>query len=207
MSEAYNRAVRYGNVHLNKAFVQRYRPIRLWKRSSVRISAPDIFWMIIMLLPSALFMLGLGWLLGSIPGLNGIFGWWWVFLSPVFAFLAGRYVSARFTPYGRHTGEGLGEYIKVNRELLKDHFIRRLYGFRRIYGEVLSRAGGRNKIVRATYWLGTAPSEHIPLYNPHTDNRYVNVRRIPMSEPTDWVKESNRRSRNRARAQREVRGL
>lgn len=205
MSEAADRAVRYGNVHLNKAFVQRNRPIRLFRRSSVRISFPDIFWMILMLLPTALVLWAFGTLVGMIPGLQDLFGWWLIFLSPFFAWVAGRYVSARFTPYGKHTGEGLSEYMMVNRELVRDTVIRRLYGMAPIFGSVESRATGRRKIVRATYWLGTAPAEHLPLLNPHTRNQYVNIRQIAMSEPTDWVRESNRRRKTLRK--REVRGL
>lgn len=194
----YSLAVKYGTIHLNGAFVgEASKPFRLFKKSEVRITSQDIIWTIVLLFPTALLLYGLGTALSHVPILSEMMGWWVVFASPFASWFLGRLMSAKVAPYKKHSGEGLIEYMVVNRQRLRRILIWKLYGQRILYSEVESRATGKRRLVRAAHWQGTAWLQHKPLYNPHTDNSSVRIIHERDFEQTNWLEEAVRREKLR----------
>lgn len=186
MSEAYERAVNYGVQHLNGAFVGAGRPRRIFKGSSTRITGTDIFWMIVLTIPSLGILALLVWVASFIPGLNAFITPWVLFIAPVFGALAGILLSSKFTPYAKYSGEGLMDFFAVNRQSLAKAFIWKLNGQKTMIGEASSRVDGKRKIEKVEYWMGTARSQLVPMQSPYTNNEIVVVDLEPRTIQTSW---------------------
>ena len=194
MATVWDLAIQYGTIHLNSAFTKTRGKRRLGK-TSIRFSGADIFWGIVSMVPFTLILALIIWPLTYLPVVGTIFGWHMLIAGPIFGFLMGPRIAALFSPYKDSTGEGLLEYMLVNRDRARRQLIWKLNGGKTTVGEVESIGTGKRKIVKAFYWLGTAPSPHVPLENPRTNNPFVNLEFTSLAIETDWIDRQNAKTR------------
>lgn len=185
----------YGSVWLDVVFVARAPRFRI-KKSSVRLSLPDVIWIILLtVFFTFLFyflLLFPAWLMPDfiqpflIAPLVGIsLGW-----------IVGRKVS-RASPYRTSTGEGIGSYLYVQADS-KSYLLKKIFGRVVATSKYESQAGPRKQFVECVEWLGTARAANMPRFD--ATKKYENPRAPILevefkeqTESTDWLKQKRLR--------------
>lgn len=206
MSELYERATQYGTTHLNAFFVGKGRSRRLWKGSGTRIDGTDIFWMVVFTIPSFLILALIVWLASFSEFLSAFLTPAILFVSPAGGVVFGIVLSAKITPYKKHSGEGILDFIKVNQRNLREAIVWRLNGQTTMYGEEQSKVDGKYKIERVRYWQGSARAQRKVLQSPYTKNQIVRVQLDPISVQTTWKSDIADKEMRREQQRRKVIG-
>lgn len=188
------RAIAYGCINLNAAFVERQRPVRIFKNQALRLSVPEMVWIVI----STLVYMGIIALIvlagSSVPVLRDLISWLMLILAPILGWPTGRAI-ARTSPYRSHSGEGLGEFLWVQSDKA-GALIGRLFGGRQIVmSEEYTRVSGKELKVECIEWIGTARAMVMPRHSVSRNNTSIDVLLVPSSVPTNWVDEVARRKR------------
>jgi len=202
LSQPEARAVQYGVMSLNSLFVIRNRKRRLFKKSTIRLSLAEMVWISICTFSIAALTFGLVASVSGIPGIRDVVSYWLLLLAPIGGFLLGRQI-ARTSPYRRYSGEGLNEYLWVQRDKLSKE-IGRVFGRGVAITRVMATVDGRKMPINAVEWLGTARASEMPrpknrYYVPSADEKrdFVYLSLEPSTVSTNWVKKYQRnRSRN-----------
>lgn len=189
------RVLENGSVWLNKVFVVRSPRFRI-KKSSIRLSIPDIIWIgiltVVFSFVGFFFFVPASWLfpefiqpflLGPIAGVA--LGWF-----------TGRRVS-RASPYRTSTGEGIGSYLFVQADS-RSYILKRLFGRVVATSKYESDAGPRKQYVNCVEWLGTARASIMPQFDAEKDYEDNQFPMIPVefkeqTKPTDWLKQKRSR--------------
>lgn len=180
------RAVAYGCISLNSAFVVRNRRMRIFKKKALRLSIPEMIWIsIASLIYVGLFSLAI-LILGFVPIINELVSWFMVIPAPIFGWFTGRRI-ARASPYRRHSGEGLGEYLWVQSDKLGPILGKIIGGHGFATSEVITMASGKSLTVESVEWIGTARAQLMPKYYPQKRNTSMDVILVPSSIPTNWA--------------------
>lgn len=197
MSEATDksigRAIANGCVSLNSVFVVRKKQHRIFKKLSLRLSIAEIVWIGITTLALGLLIYGAVFAVSGIPGIRDVVSYWLLILAPVGGFLIGRQI-ARTSPYRRYSGEGLNEYLWVQRDNLAKE-IGRVFGRGVSVTRNYAMVDGRRIPVNCIEWLGTARATSMPrpknkYYVPSRQEKkdfvYLSIK--PSTVPMNWVK-------------------
>lgn len=195
-------AVRYGVMSLNSLFVVRDRKRRLFRKSTIRLSLAEMVWIGIVTFAIALIIVGIVTAVSGIPGIRDVVSYWLLILAPVGGYIIGRQI-ARTSPYRRYSGEGLNEYLWVQRDKLSKE-IGRVFGRGVSLTRVYATVDGRKIPINAVEWLGTARATVMPrpkdkFYTPSKDERrdFVYLSLEPRTVSTNWAKNYQRkRARN-----------
>jgi hypothetical protein len=189
------RVLENGSVWLDAVFVARAPRFRL-KKSSIRLSIPDVIWIIILtIFFSFLFyfiMIPFSWIFPDLiqplligPAVGVFLGW-----------ITGRKVS-RASPYRQATGEGIGSYLYVQADS-KSYLLKRLFGRTVATSRYESKAGPRKQDVECVEWLGTARASIMPRFD--STKKYkrgrpptLEVEFEEQTEATDWLKQKRLR--------------
>ena len=188
-----SRALAYGVMSLNSLFVVRTKKRRLFRKSTIRLSIAEMVWIAISTLALGALIFAAVSSVQGIPGLRDVVSYFLLALAPPFGFIIGRQI-ARTSPYRRYSGEGLGEYLWVQRDKLSKE-IGRVFGRGVAITRVMATVDGRRVPINAVEWLGTARATAMPrprdkYYSPSRDekNDFVYLDLVPRSEPTNWAK-------------------
>lgn len=180
------RAVAYGCISLNGAFVVRNKRLRIFKKRALRLSVPEMIWIIL----STIFFVGVLALavmvLSLIPILQNLVSYLMLVLAPFLGWFTGRRI-ARASPYRRFSGEGLGEYLWVQSDKLGP-ILGRLVGRKFAMSEVTTAASGKLLTVECVEWIGTSRAQLMPKYLPSRRNTSVDVILVPSTVSTDWAR-------------------
>lgn len=188
------RVLTYGSISLNGAFVQRARPIRIWRKVSLRLSVPEMIWIILSTLAWA-GVLTVAWLvLSRLPVIGDLVSFFIILPAPLLGWPTGRRI-ARASPYRRFSGEGLTEYLWVQGDRAGSLLGRLLGGRPVAVSEERTRAGGRPLTVEAIEWVGTARAQRMPRNVHSRGTTAVDVILRPSAVPTDWVRMRHRDTR------------
>lgn len=195
LEQQQRRVLDTGSVWLDAVFVARAPRFRI-RKSSVRLSVPDVIWIIILTLVFGFLfyfiLLPFSWLFPDyvqpllIAPLGGIMLGW----------ITGRKVS-RASPYRSSTGEGIGSYLYVQADS-KSYVLKRIFGRVVATSKYESKAGPRKQVVNCVEWLGTARAAHMPKFdaNQKYDEETGPILEIEFEEQTqqtDWLKQKRLR--------------
>ena len=197
-----SRALANGVMSLNSVFVVRNRKRRIFRKSSIRLSLAEMVWIALMTLAFGLIIVGIVTAVSGIPGIRDVVSYWLLVLAPVGGFISGRQI-ARTSPYRRYSGEGLNEYLWVQRDKLGKE-IGRVFGRGIAITRDYATVDGRKIPINCVEWLGTARSTSMPrpqnkFYTPSKDERsdFVYLSLVPQTESTNWAKRyQQKRARN-----------
>jgi len=197
-----SRALANGVMSLNSVFVVRNRKRRLFKKSSIRLSLAEMVWIAIATLSLGLIIFGIVTAVSGIPGVRDVVSYWLEILAPIGGFIIGRQI-ARTSPYRRYSGEGLNEYLWVQRDKLGKE-IGRVFGRGIAITREWATVENRKIPVNCVEWLGTARATMMPrpankFYTPSQDEKadFVYLSLVPQTESTNWAKRyQQKRARN-----------
>jgi len=201
-STAQSRALANGVMSLNSVFVVRNRKRRLFKKSTIRLSLAEIVWICISTVSLGLIIFGIVSGVSGIPGVRDIVSYWLEILAPIGGFIIGRQI-ARTSPYRRYSGEGLNEYLWVQRDKLSKE-IGRVFGRGVSITRDYATVDGRRIPINCVEWLGTARTTMFPrpqnkFYTPSQDENadFVYLSLVPQTKSTNWSKRyQQKRARN-----------
>ena len=195
LEQQQRRVLDTGSVWLDTVFVARAPRFRI-RKSSVRLSVPDIIWMVIMgLFFGFLFyfiLLPVSWLIPDyvqpllMAPLAGVsLGW-----------ITGRRI-AKASPYRTSTGEGIGSYLYVQADS-KSYLLKRLFGRVVATSRYESKAGPRKQIINCVEWIGTARAAHMPKFDAEKDYNeetgpILEIEFEEQTQQTDWLKQKRLR--------------
>lgn len=189
------RVLSNGSVWLDAVFVARAPRFRI-KKSSVRLSIPDVIWITLLTVVfSFLFyfiLIPFAWLMPDLiqplligPAVGVFLGW-----------VVGRKVS-RASPYRTSTGEGIGSYLYVQADS-KSYLLKKIFGRVVATSKYESQAGPRKQMVECVEWLGSARAAHMPRFdatikydNPKAPKLEVEFKE--QTQSTDWLKQKRLR--------------
>lgn len=189
------RVLENGTVWLDAVFVARAPRFR-FKKSSIRLSIPDVIWIVILtVLFTTVFyfvLLPFSWLFPDfiqpllIAPSGGVFLGW----------VAGRKVS-RASPYRTSTGEGIGSYLYVQADN-KSYLLKKIFGRVVATSKYESKAGPRKQMIECVEWLGSARAAHMPRFDAtkkyqHLKGPILEVEFKEQTESTDWLKQKRLR--------------
>lgn len=185
-NEAYGRVQAYGSLWLNDVFVVRNSRFRLWRKSTIRLSLPEMLWIGIITILSALIIFFVTTFLHALPGIGTIVSPF-VFLvfAPLLGWFGGRRI-ARASPYRRYSGEGLGAYLMVQSDK-RGTVMGRVIGRRIAVNHCVTFASGKRETVQCVEWVGTARSPLMPKYHPRGEHEYMEVELPPRDQPVEWI--------------------
>jgi hypothetical protein len=197
-----SRALANGVMSLNSVFVVRNKKRRLFKKSTIRLSLAEMVWIAICTLGIGLLIFGVISAVSGIPGIRDVVSYYLMILAPIGGFILGRQI-ARTSPYRRYSGEGLNEYLWVQRDKLSKE-IGRVFGRGVSITRDMATVDGRKIPINCVEWLGTARSTSMPrpqnkFYSPSVDERndFVYLSLVPRTESTNWAKRyQQKRARN-----------
>ena len=180
------RAVEYGCINLNNAFVVRNKRHRLFKKRALRLSLPEMIWIAL----ASLFYIGLFSLviliLSLVPIIKDLVSFLLVVPAPIFGWYTGRRI-ARASPYRSHSGEGLSEFLWVQSDRLGP-ILGMVFGRKIATSEVTTVVSGKSLTVECVEWLGTTRAQMMPKFFSSRGNSAMDVILVPSTVPTDWVR-------------------
>jgi len=182
------RAVEYGYINLNGAFVARNPRIRIFRKRALRLSVPEMIWIVLCTLAYAGLLAIFVTVMKHVPVLQDIVSWLVLILAPFAGWPTGRKIAAA-SPYRRVSGEGLGEYLWTQTDRVIPAMLS-IIGVRPIAtSDVITRASGRSISTPVVEWIGTARAPLMPKYDPERRNTSQDVILLPSSVATGWAKE------------------
>ena len=187
------RALANGVMSLNSVFVVRNKKRRLFKKSTIRLSLAEMVWIGIVTLALGLIIFAGVSAVQGIPGIRDVVSYYIMILAPIGGFIIGRQI-ARTSPYRRYSGEGLNEYLWVQRDKISKE-IGRVFGRGVSITRAYATVDGRKIPVNCVEWLGTARTTSMPkpnnkFYTPSVNEKedFVYLKLVPRTESTNWVK-------------------
>jgi hypothetical protein len=197
-----SRALANGVMSLNSVFVVRNKKRRLFKRSTIRLSLAEMVWIAISTLGLGLIIFGVIRGVSGIPGLRSVISYYLMILAPIGGFIIGRQI-ARTSPYRRYSGEGLNEYLWVQRDKIGKE-VGRVFGRGVSITRSMATVDGRKIPVNCVEWLGTSRATSMPrpvnkFYSPSRNEKadFVYLSLVPRTEATNWSKRyQQKRARN-----------
>ena len=196
-----SRAIANGVMSLNSLFVVRSKKRRIWRKSTIRLSLAEMVWIAIVTLALGGIIFAIVTSVQGVPGIRDIVSYWLLILAPPLGYIIGRQI-ARASPYRRYSGEGLGEFLWVQRDNLGKQ-IGRVFGRGISVTRVMATVDGRKIPINAVEWLGTSMAATMPrpkdkFYNPSRNEKldFVYLDIVPQSESTNWAKRYQRKRAN-----------
>lgn len=180
------RAIVYGCINLNAAFVQKSRPIRIFRKRALRLTIPEMIWIVLATFAFAGLLALVVVTLGDVPVIGDMVSWLLLILAPVAGWPTGRRI-ARTSPYRAVSGEGLGEYLWTQSDRVWPELLAILRVRPIARSEIVARASGRAVQTPCIEWIGSARASIMPVYNPELRNTSQDVILLPSTEPTDWA--------------------
>lgn len=190
-----SRSIENGSIILNAVFVKRLPKQRVWK-TAMRLSVVD---MVVIAVSVVLFIvagLGLAQVLLSLPGVGDDKALpLRIIISMVAAlggFLFGR-AATKFSPYAKTSGEGLGEWARVQREQ-RYRITDRIIGRKHLSKFGTTWVDGTPTPVECKVYIGSAPVPRAPIPKGFV-GKNVRLILVPRNVPVNWVYRERARQR------------
>lgn len=195
VQEGLQRAIDNGSLIFNAIFVKQVSRQRVWN-TAIRLSQLDMLVIAVVTSLFALLGVGLARLLMMIPGVDSSRGMGFMLIfgaSMAFAGLLSGRALVRFSPYSKTSGEGLGEWFRVQWDQ-RYRLVDRMSGRSQLRKMSTTWVDGEAVPVECRVLLGSAPVPRAPIPRFFTGDM-VRFKLLSRTVPTDWVR------RERARAQ------
>lgn len=194
-NEGLQRAIDNGSLIFNAIFVKQVSRQRVWN-TAIRLSQLDMLVIAVVTSLFALLGVGLARLLMMIPGVDSSRGMGFMLIfgaSMAFAGLLFGRALVRFSPYSKTSGEGLGEWFRVQWDQ-RYRLVDRMVGRSQFRKMSTTWVDGEAVPVECRVLLGSAPVPRAPIPRFFAGDM-VRFKLLSRTVPTDWVR------RERARVQ------